>query len=179
MTCLEFLNKKNPAAAEDYLSQLCNNFNETAIPKVCSNQWADALICHYLKLAKQQDITVNMDLHLPEDIGIDPQDLCVILGNCLENAIEACVRLPEKQLRWIDIKTTISKGHLNIDIANSFDGLVQRKGDRFGSTKNGSDHGIGLVSVRALTAKYQGHCFISCEEQWFKVAISLRLPESA
>jgi sensor histidine kinase regulating citrate/malate metabolism len=169
------LAKNNAGAAEQYLSQLCNHYDDTAIPKVCSNQSADALICHYLKLAKQQDITVNTNLHLPDDLGIDDQDLCVILGNCLENAIEACSKIRKDELRFIDIKTIITKGHLVIKIANSFNGLVQRQGDGFVSSKSGADHGIGLSSVKALTAKYLGHCSVSFEQQVFKVSVSLKL----
>lgn len=179
VTCLELFNKSNPAAAEQYLSQLCTTYDETTIPKVCGNHSADALICHYLKLAKQQDIVVNTNLHLPDDLGIDDQDLCVILGNCLENAIEACDKLPKNHLRHIDLKATIAKGHLIINIANTCNGIALRQDNSFVSSKNGDDHGIGLASAKALTAKYQGCCSIDCGQQLFKVAISLRLPETA
>ncbi|MDD4599523.1 hypothetical protein SDC9_03964 [bioreactor metagenome] len=178
VTCLEFLVKKNSAAAENYLGQLCNHYDDIAIPKVCSNQFADALICHYLKVAKEQGVNINTNLHLPDDLGIDDQDLCVILGNCLENAIEACSKIPKNQLRYIDIKTTITKNHLVIKIANSFCGSAIRQGDSFVSSKNGDSHGMGLSSVKALTSKYHGYCSINCEQQVFKVAVSLKLPET-
>jgi len=178
VTCLEFLVKKNSAAAENYLGQLCKNYDDIAIPKVCSNQFADALISHYLKAAQEQGVTVNTNLHLPYNLGIDDQDLCVILGNCLENAVEACSKIPQDQVRYIDIKTTIAKNHLVIKIANSFCGSVIRQGENYVSSKDGDDHGIGLASVKALTAKYHGYCSISCEQQVFKVAVSLKLPET-
>lgn len=178
VTCLEFLIKKNSVAAEAYLSQLCNHYDDMTIPKVCSNQFADALISHYLKVAKEQGVTVNTNLHLPDNLGIDDQDLCVILGNCLENAIEACSKIPQNQLRYIDIKTTITKNHLVIKIANSFCGSAIRQGDSFVSSKNGDSHGMGLSSVKALTSKYHGYCSINCEQQVFKVAVSLKLPET-
>lgn len=178
VTCLEFVNRNNSAAAEQYLSQLCNSYDDSAIPITCSNLSADALICHYLKLAKQQRVVVTTNLHLPDDLGIDDQDLCIILGNCLENAIEACAKIPENKVRTIDIKTTLSKGHLIIKIINSFNGDALRHGDSFVSSKNGDNHGIGLASVKALTAKYYGYCSTSCEQQLFKVAISLKLPEA-
>lgn len=179
VTCLEFLKKDNPAAAKEYLSHLCHHFHETTIPKICNNQSADAIISHYLKLAKQQDITVEMHLDLPEDLGIDDQDLCVILGNCLENAVEACAKVPAQRQRRINIKTAVSKGHLIIKIANSYDGLIRRQGEHFDSTKNGDEHGIGLSSIKALVAKYHGYCSIQCEEQQFKIEIALKLPEMA
>lgn len=178
VTSLELLAKNNSAAAKHYLSQLCNRYDDTAIPKICCNQSADALINHYLKLAKQQEIAVNTNLHLPDDLGIDDQDLCIILGNCIENAIEACGKVPRDQLRYIEIKTSIAKGHLIIKISNSYSGSILRQGDSFVSSKSGDDHGIGLSSVKTLTAKYHGHCSISCEQQVFKVAVSLKLPET-
>lgn len=178
VTCLEFLVKKNSAAAENYLGQLCNNYDDIAFPNVCSNQFADALISHYLKVAQEQGVTVNANLHLPNDLGIDDQDLCVILGNCLENAVEACSKMPQDQLRYIDINTTIAKNHLVIKIANSFCGSVLRQGDSFVSSKDGDDHGMGLASVKALTSKYHGYCSIYCEQQVFKVAVFLQLPET-
>ena len=176
VTCLEFLNKNNYTAAEQYLGQLCTTYDETAILKVCGNPSADALICHYLKLAKQQGIAVNASLHLPDELGIDDQDLCVILGNCLENAIEACGRLPDNQPRQIDLKATIAKGHLSIAVANPSTGLVSRQGDRFVSSKSGGEHGIGLASVKAVAAKYQGYCAINYDQQVFKIAVALKLP---
>ena len=178
VTCLEFLVKKNSTAAENLLGQLCNHYDDIAFPKVCSNQFADALISHYLKVAQEQGVTVNTNLHLPNNLGIDDQDLCVILGNCLENAVEACSKIPQDQLRFIDIKSTITKNHLVIKIANSFCGSVKRQGDSFVSSKDGDDHGIGLSSVKALTSKYHGYCSIYCEQQVFKVAVFLQLPET-
>ena len=178
VTCLELLAKNNPAAVEDYLRQLCNHYDDTAIPKICCNPTADALISHYLKLAKQQEIVVNINMHLPDDLGIDDQDLCIILGNCMENAMEACGKIPKDQMRCIDIKTSITKGHLVIKMANSYSGSILRQGDRFVSSKSGDDHGIGLSSVKAVTAKYHGYCSIYCEQQVFKVAVSLKLPET-
>lgn len=177
VTISEFLGNKDAATAQEYLNRLCNQYDDSSIPTVCCNQSADALICHYLKLAKQQDVAIVTKLHLPDDLGIDDLDLCVILGNCLENAIEACSKIKSAEPRFIDISTTIGKGYLIIKIANSFNGLVQSQDDGFFSSKEGTDHGIGLSSVKTLAAKYHGHCSISFEQRVFKVSVSLKLPE--
>jgi len=177
VTILEFLSKKDAAAAQEYLNRLCNSYDDSSIPTVCRNQSADALICHYLKLAKQQNINLVTNLHIPDNLGINDLDLCVIVGNCLENAIEACSKLSNADLRFIDIKITITKGYLVIKIANSFNGLVLHQDDDFISSKRGTGNGIGLFSVRTLAAKYQGHCFISFDQQVFKVSISLKIAE--
>ena len=173
----EFLGNKDAAAAQEYLNRLCNSYDDSSIPTVCRNQSADALICHYVKLAKQQNISFVTELHLPDDLAIDDLDLCVIMGNCLENAIEACNKIKGADPRFINISTTITKGYLVIKIANSFNGLVQHQNDGFFSSKEGTDHGIGLASVKTLVAKYQGYCSTSLELRVFKVSISLRLPQ--
>ncbi|MDR7866534.1 MAG: GHKL domain-containing protein [Sporomusaceae bacterium] len=92
--------------------------------------------------------------------------------------LKPAVKMPQDQLRYIDINTTIAKNHLVIKIANSFYGSVLRQGDSFVSSKDGDDHGMGLASVKALTSKYHGYCSIYCEQQVFKVAVFLQLPET-
>ncbi|MEN6412390.1 MAG: ATP-binding protein [Veillonellales bacterium] len=177
VTMLELLAKKDVIATQKYLNHLCKFYDDSAIPSVCRNQSADALICHYLKLAKQQGISVVTNLNIPDDLGIDELELCVIIGNCLGNALEACSKMNTSEPRFIDIKTTITKGYLVIKIANSFRGLVQHQDNGSYFSEKGPEHGIGIPSVKSLTAKYQGHCFISFAEGIFRVSVSLRLPK--
>lgn len=178
VTISEFLGKKEAAAAHEYLSRLCNHYDDSHIPTVCHNQSADALICHYLKLAKQQGIEVDVNLHIPDNLGIDDLDLCVIIGNCLENAIEACNKINGTEQCFIDIKASITKGYLVIKITNTFNGIVQPRDDSFVSSKRNVDSGIGLSSVKTLAAKYHGQCFTSFDQHVFKASISLKLPET-
>lgn len=178
VTISEFLGKKEVVAAHEYLNRLCNHYDDSLIPTVCHNQSADALICHYLKLARQQGIDVDVNLHIPDNLGIDDLDLCVIIGNCLENAIEACNKINGTEQCFIDINASITKGYLVIKITNSFNGIVQSQDDAFVSSKKSADSGIGLSSVKTLAAKYHGQCFISFDQHVFKVSISLKLPET-
>ena len=128
---LGFLEKKEAVAAKDYLHKLCHAYDDSAIPSVCRNQSADALLCHYIALAKQENIAVTTRLDLPDDLGIDDIDLCVIIGNGLENSIEACRKQPIEEARFIDIHAKISKEYLIIKIENSFNGLVQQQNDAY------------------------------------------------
>jgi len=175
---LEFLSKNDASAAQEYLNKLCNSYDDSSILTVCRNQSADALICHYVKLAKQKNISFITNLHIPDSLGINDLDLCVIIGNCLENAIEACCKISDAEMRFIDIKAAITKGYLVLNIANSFNGIVQQQDDMFFSSKKGTDHGIGLNSVKTLAAKYQGNCSVSLEKQIFTVFVSLKLQKT-
>jgi two-component system sensor histidine kinase AgrC len=178
VTISEFLGKKDAAGAQEYLNRLCHYFDDSNIPTVCRHQPTDALVCHYLKLAKQQDIAVSTDLNIPDHLGIDDLDLCVIIGNCLENAIEACDKMTGSEARFIHIKAILSKGYLVIKIANSFDGHLQHRDGGFISSKRSTGDGIGLASVKTLAAKYQGQCLVSFDHQVFQVSVSLILPET-
>ncbi|MHC1759432.1 MAG: sensor histidine kinase [Negativicutes bacterium] len=176
-TLLEFVGKKDAAAAQEYLTRLCNVYDDSSIPTVCRNQAADALICHYIKLARQQGIALVTRLNVPDNPGIKDVDLCVIIGNCLENAMDACNKVSNSESRVINLNATVTKGYLVIQIANSFSGLVSYLEDGSLSSEKGEGHGIGLASVKTLADKYQGHCLISQCQQMFNVTVSLKLPE--
>ncbi len=178
VTISEFLGRKEAAAAHEYLNRLCNHYDDSHILTVCRNQSADALICHYLKLAKQQGVEIDLNLHIPDNLGIDDLDLCVIIGNCLENALEACNKITGAERRFIDFKASITKGYLVIKITNAFDGIVQPQNDVFVSSKKNAAGGIGISSVKTLAAKYHGQCFTSFDQHVFKISISLKLPET-
>ncbi len=176
VTILGFLNRHDSIGSQEYLKKLCTSYDDSVIPLLCKNQSAAALIFHYLKLGKQENISFSNNLHLPNDLSIDDLDLCIILGNCLENAIEACIKINNIELRFIDLKVTVSKGYLVISIINSFNGELQQDDNHsFRSTKEGPDHGIGLSSVKTLVKKYYGQYSFSPEQGVFKVYLSLQL----
>lgn len=174
---LEFLGKNDAAAAQEYLNRLSHSFDDSVIPTVCCNQAADALTCHYVKVARQQDIILTTKLHIPENPGIDDLDLCIIIGNCLENALEACTKISSPGPRVIEISAIIAKGHLVIKVSNSYNGLVSQQNDGSLSSAKGDGHGIGLASVKTIAAKYQGQCSISFDQHFFNVIVSLKLPQ--
>ena len=178
VTVLGFLERKDAVAAKEYLNRLCNTYDDCSIPSVCRNQTADALFCHYLTLAKQEDIAVTTNLDIPDDLGIEDIDLCVIIGNCLENAIEACRKQTIAESRFININVKINKEYLVVKIENSFNGLVQQQNEVCLSSKRVADSGIGLGSIKTLAAKYQGHCMISFDQKIFKVSVALKLADA-
>ena len=167
VTVLGFLERKDAVAAKEYLNRLCNTYDDCSIPSVCRNQTADALFCHYLTLAKQEDIAVTTNLDIPDDLGIEDIDLCVIIGNCLENAIEACRKQTIAESRFININVKINKEYLVVKIENSFTGLVQQQNEVYLSSKRVADSGIGLGSIKTLAAKYNGPL---CQDTFFRSA---------
>jgi len=175
---LDFLRSNNTNSAKEYLIQLCKISDETIIPTVCQNQYIDALVCHYIKFAKQNHIAFITKIELGENIAIETIDLCVILGNALENALEACFKIKADESRFIDLTIKLHKGYIIIKITNSFNGFVNQQNNIFFSTKESTEQGLGLSSINTLASKHQGRCLITMEPAIFKLSVSLKLPEA-
>ena len=113
------------------------------------------ILLHYLALAKAENINVNLDLKIPNDTFIEDIDFCIILGNCLENAIECCNKITEGE-KFISIKSKITNYMIGFTIDNSFSGEIIKENNDFISTKKSKKHGIGISSVQAVASKYDG-----------------------
>ena len=96
---------------------------------------------------------------MPEKAGSVPDmDLCVIMGNMLENALEACRRM-EGEEQFIKVRAIVDGIFLTIVVENSFDGNWQEEGGAYLSRKEASNirgGGVGLSSVRAVCEKHGG-----------------------
>ena len=127
--------------------------SETVI--LCDNRALNALLNYYAQLAAQNHIRIEFSVHLPESLQMTDIDLCTMFGNILENAVNACLRIPEPE-RFIQLRTMIKNGRQFIlVVTNSFDGKVLRQGDSYMSTRQ-SGNGIGLSSTQAAAERCGG-----------------------
>lgn len=101
-------------------------------------------------------------------------DICVIIGNLLDNAIEACEKEKEKDKQFIRVYIDILKQQLYIYISNSMTDDIQKSGERYITTKNGS-HGFGLLRIDRVVKKYGGYLNRQHEEGVFATEIMLPL----
>jgi sensor histidine kinase regulating citrate/malate metabolism len=145
------------------------------IPVLCSNYAADSIIKYYMSLAISKNIDFETDLTIPETIGINSLDLCVILGNALENAVEACEKLNAARDKNIIVTSKIVKNHIVLVITNSYNGEIDTSGDVIKSAKSGPGHGIGLSSIRQTVNKYNGNLDIKYTPDTFEVAIIMSI----
>jgi len=124
----------------------------------CMNYAANAVAAHYLRIAEGEGIAVEAALKVPEDTGSVPaMDICVILGNFLENALEACRRM-ERGDRFIQVRSRIDGDTLSIVVTNSFNGIWREENGVYLSVKDSEEmrEGTGLSSVKALCEKHRG-----------------------
>jgi len=137
----------------------------------CENTAANAVIGYYLTKASAAGADVDVSVSIPEKIGVKDTDLCIILGNCLENAVEACSRQTGGP-KFINLNTRLQGSVLAVKIENSFDGEYRTDNGAILSTKR-EGRGIGLSSVAATANKYGGSVKYEAEGFVFKSHIVL------
>lgn len=121
----------------------------------CENAAVNAIVSHYAGLAKKNGIALSIKLTVPAHTEqITDASLCVLFGNLLENAIEACARMTEGE-KFIRLHSRLQFDTLTITMDNSFDGKVARRGERFVSSKR-NELGTGLASITAVAEKRGG-----------------------
>lgn len=160
------------AKTKEYLLEL--NDDLTAIDTVIKtgNVMIDAILNSKLSLIKSKNIAVQAKAVVPAELKISEIDLCVIIGNLLDNAMEACMHSNEP---WIRVYIGILKGQLYISVSNSVSGEVKKSGRSYLSTKAGSGHGFGIMRVDRIADKYNGYVNRQNEENVFATEVMLLL----
>lgn len=134
----------------------------------------DSLIGYWYVTAKNKRIIFKTDICIPMIMPFKGADLSLILGNLLENAVEAAEKVEEN--RYINVKMKFDKNNLLLFVDNSYKGkLLKTRDNRLKSTKSDAEnHGVGLASVYRAVAKYHGSVVIEDSELGkFKIRIVL------
>ncbi len=139
------------------------------------NVMVDAILNSKLSLIKSHEISVHATAVVPSVLTVSEIDLCVIIGNLLDNALEACLKLTESHDRFIRIYIGRLKGQLYISISNAVGGEVNKQGHRYLSTKDAASHGFGLLRVDRIAEKYEGFVNRQNEDGVFATEIMLPL----
>lgn len=165
-------NGANPTL-DAYLDDLDESLTAVDTILKTGNVMVDAILNSKLSLAIRQGIQVNAKAIVPPDMPIADIDLCVILGNLLDNAMESCAQL-DTDGRWLRLYLDVMADELYISISNATIGQRRRLGTRFLTTKSGS-HGFGLLRVDRLVEKYSGYLNRQHEEGIFATEVLLPL----
>jgi len=162
------------AELDTYLKELDKDLVSVDTIIKSGNIMLDAILNSKLSLAAARKIGVNAKAAAPGAISISDIDLCVIVGNLLDNAIEACLKLEDEATRFIRVYIGTFKGQLYISVSNSAAAGIKRLDGRYQTTKSGS-HGFGLMRVDRVVQKYGGYVNRQNEEGVFATEIMLPL----
>ena len=142
------------------------------------NGIADALLTDKQEKALAHNTQITFQGTIPTDF-LSPIDLCVILGNSLDNALEACQKLPSQGRKTISISCNCSSGFLFLSITNPIAEKVTIRNNHISTTKeNKTLHGFGLYSLHTIVKKYDGELQLSSTEDSFTVSIDLCVTEN-
>ena len=138
----------------DYLWKLNKDLTEVDTVVKTGNVTVDAILNSKLTLIKSKDIPVDAVAKVPDDLKISEIDLCAIIGNLLDNAIEAVLPLPPES-RFIRIYIGMLKSQLYISVTNSTASEPRKIGEKDVSTK-GEGRGVGLMRVDSIARRNGG-----------------------
>lgn len=159
--------------AARYLERLEEDLSAVDNVLKTGNIVADAILNSKLTLIQERKIRVDATAVVPEDIHISEIDLSVLIGNLLDNAMEACMQIPEEE-RFIRIYIDIVKKQLYISVTNSMGDRPRKIGERFLTQKQGH-HGFGLMRIDGIVKKYGGYINRQTDEGVFATEIMLPL----
>ena len=139
----------------------------------CENRAADGVVGYYCALAKRENIPYSVQIDLPECLPVDEINLCLVLSNLLENALEASLRTAPARRR-IKLTAYLHGNSLAlIQVENTYDGVIREKGGVFQSSKRKGD-GVGLQSVRHIAEKSGGVSTVTYQDGVFRARVMLR-----
>lgn len=153
-----------------YLDELDTDLNTVDTVVKTGNAMADAILNSKISLAQSKSIAVHCDAHIPVKLQMSELDLCCILGNLFDNAIEASLSLPERERRirvYMDMKGT----QLYISFTNFTSGRKLNKVGNIFKTSKGDGHGFGLVRIDNIIERLGGYLSRNSEDGAFTTEI--------
>lgn len=133
----------------------------------------DGVLNYKLQKAEQEKIHMDLDVLIPTDIEIEPCDITIILGNLLDNSIEAT---KGKSDSWIRVKILYRLKRLNIIVTNTYSNELVYQGDFYQTSKQDKKkHGYGMRNIKEVVDRYDGIMDTNADNGVFTVTVSLFL----
>lgn len=157
----------------EYLRQLNDDLTSVDTVLKTGRVMVDAILNGKIAIAAQSNIPVNAKARIPEGSDIHDVDLCVVIGNLMDNAIEENRRLAAEK-RFIRVYIGTKNTYLYISVTNAAGQKAVRSGGLFRSVK-GKEHGFGLYRVNGISRKYGGVFSADSEDGGFTAEVLIPL----
>lgn len=160
--------------AQAYLDRLGKDRAAYSVERFTGIEAVDYILSQKVELARQRNIETSIHAEYPKDCKIDPIDLCTILTNLLDNAIEACEKLPQSSTKKMSVTIRRINQFIIIQIANScMQEPAIMKGIFVTSKADKRHHGWGMKNIKSAVEKYHGTMEYEYSENVFTISIML------
>lgn len=160
--------------AQGYLDELQAPIRELVDTVWTADETVDYLINSKMQTAAEEGISFTAQVEFPRHTNIESADMCAILGNLLDNALEAARQITEQKQRSIELTIRRINQMLVIKVENTYSGRTVAEDGRLKTTKtDGGLHGWGLKSAETAAEKYDGMVRTSCGERTFRAVVTL------
>lgn len=171
-TMKAYVSTQDWEAIKNYLDLLDEDLLTVDTVIKTGNHMTDAILNSKISLAKSKNIQVIADANIPVKLKSSEIDLCCIIGNLFDNAIEASLKLPEEK-RIIRVYMDMKNTQLYISFTNFTSGKKMKKqGGLFKSTK-GTENGFGLIRIDTIVKRLEGYISRNSEDGAFTTEILL------
>lgn len=168
------LQSGNTDDALAYIQTMQSDLEDATYFAVTGNTAVDAILNEKLLTAQRQETNLRFDAVTLKNTKAKPMDLCIILSNALDNALEACRKIDDIQSRTVSLKIREESDFLLISVQNPVAQPPKKLGNSFLSDKKDREnHGIGLRSIRLTAEKYSGEVLAECENSVFTLLVKL------
>lgn len=163
-----YFHEGDTTGGEAYVSSLLQHLQTPTAMIKTGNSALDAILSTKKALAESKGITVDMDVQISNCLSLEPVDVCVIFGNVLDNAIEACDRIVKGEKR-IQLMLVQREGKLLCRLTNTASTIDTSKPLYTTSKSDKERHGYGLVNLRESLAKYDSEPVIEYKDGIFSL----------
>ncbi len=158
----------------EYIDGLTAKIPSGEAIRLCENYAVNAVAAYYYAMAQRAGIDIGLSLAVPGKLdSVAESDLCVVVGNLMENAVEACASMTGGR-RFIRVNSRWEYGILTLAVDNSFAGKIRKQDGAFLSSKR-PGKGTGIVSVAAVARKHGGNIRFEEKEGVFQASVYMWL----
>ncbi len=149
------IQRNEQAKAKEYIASVFDVYRSVKEVHYSGNLVIDSIINYKKVEAEQNGVSINIELNIPENLGVNSFDMTTILGNIIDNAIHATKKLEKDKV--IDLSINYNKGRLFIKISNPYNGQIKYENKELVTLhEDRESHGIGLNNVKAVLERYNG-----------------------
>ena len=145
------------------------------LPVFCENVIANSIIGYYYLRAKESGIQYESKCRIDHTVVMRDSDLCILLGNALENAIDACRKMEKTEVRVISMEAGSKNGQFLLKFRNTYRDKLDIRDGHYISSKEEKSHGLGIKNMEKVVEAYGG--FIKIEHKEKEFTLMTAIPE--